>query len=107
MMSSIARSSPLRAAAIRDNSVGSRQTRRWSCSAALDLDTHYLRGNGKAGVSTSIRLTFNFSFRDGGTLAQVPLVSNRAPRAPSLAAAHALERLPNGRVERVAEQPAA
>src|SRR6185437_16387549 len=49
MISSIARSSPFRAAAIRDSSVGSRSTRRWSCTAALDLGTAYLRGKGKAG----------------------------------------------------------
>jgi hypothetical protein len=52
MMSSIARSSPLRAAVISDSSVGSRQTRRECCSAALDLVTAYLRG--QSGKSRSL-----------------------------------------------------
>ena len=66
MMSSIARSSPFRAAAISDSSVGSRQY------APLKLQRSTRPGHrlppgetGKAEVSISISLTFNFSLRDG------------------------------------------
>src|SRR6185312_15756608 len=107
MISSMARSSPFRAAAIRDSSVGSRRTRRWSCTAALDLGTAYLRGKGKAGSLDQSQSDLQPQLEGRRELLhQDAPVSNWPRRGRSAAAAHALERLAHRGLERVAQEPA-
>ena len=62
---SIARSSPFRAAAISDSSVGSRRTRRWTAPQHSTWAPPTSGERGKLKVFDHVNLTFNLSFRDG------------------------------------------
>src|SRR5690242_4596533 len=99
MIVSIARSSPLRAAAITASSPVSRQTRgcTWRATAAFDLATLHLRPkteNDEDSIHLKLNVKYNLRFES---------IASRSAMSSAAAAAKLFEHRPHLRVERIGQ----